>query len=136
MKGQAKTHTMRLYTSGTVDKETGKKIADFSFRYSLSKVWEGCTTNAEYRTAAINAQQQLRKLAEVQTDDGERTHSDSHLSTVANAITFQSVDPNTDFKRGKTDVERFLDIHNRMTPEERVEAGKLIKAQDKETKAA
>ena len=136
MNGQAKTHTMRIFTSGTTDKETGKKVADFSFKYTIPKVWEGATSAGLYRTAAISAQQTLRKEAEKQNEDGSRTLSDSQLVTFANSITYSSVDPDTDFKRGKTDVERYLDLHNKMSAEERTEAGKLIKAQDKAAAAA
>lgn len=132
MKGQAKTHTMRIFISGQTDKETGKKVADFTFRYTIPKVWEGATSAGLYRTAAISAQQTLRKEAEKTNKDGSRSLSDSELVTFANSITYSSVDPDTDFKRGKTDVEKYLDLHNKMSPEEQAEAGKLIKAQNKE----
>lgn len=131
MNGQAKTHTMRIFTSGQTDSETGKKVADFSFKYTLAKVWEGAASTGLYRTAAISAQQTLRKEAEKVNNDGARSLTDSQLATFANAITYESVNPDSDFKRGKTDVEKYLELHAKMTVEERQEAGRLVKAQDK-----
>ncbi len=131
MKGQAKVHTMRIYTSGTLD-ENGKKVPDFSFKYALSLVWEQCASNAEYRTAAISAQQMVRKDAEQQNDDGSRKLMDSQLQTAANKIGFVDVDPNTPFQRGKTDMEKAADLFAKLTVEE---SAAVIKA-DKDRRKA
>ncbi len=126
MDKQAKQHTMRIYTSGTVDKD-GKKIPDFTFKYTLSKVWEGCATAGLYRTACISAQQILRKQAEeVDEKTGERTHNDSALVTFANAITYASVDPDADFQRGKTLEEKVLALYTIGTVEEQADIRKVL----------
>ncbi len=129
MNGQAKVHTMRIYTSGTLDKE-GKKVADRTFKYSFSKVWEEADIN-NIRTANISAQQVLRKYAEKQNEDGSYKHTDSQCATFANSITFASVAPG-ELQRGKTDMEKAADLFAKLTPEE---SAAVIKA-DKERRKA
>ena len=125
MNGQAKVHTMRIYTSGTLDAD-GKKVADRTFKYTLAKVWEGATL-ADIRTANISAQQVLRKYAEEQTEDGKDKHTESACVTFANSITFESVAPG-ELQRGKTDMEKAADLFAKLSPEE---SAAVIKA-DKE----
>ncbi len=115
MNGQAKVHTMRIYTSGILDEE-GKKVADRTFKYSLSKVWEEADIN-NIRTANISAQQVLRKYAEEQNENGTYKHSDSACVTFANSITFASVAPG-ELQRGKTDMEKAADLFAKLTVEE------------------
>ncbi len=126
MEGQAKVMTMRVYTSGTVDPETLKKAADRTFKYTLSKVWEGANID-NMRTANIAAQAQLAKYAKAQNEDGTFKHTDSQCVTFANGITFASVAPGA-LKRGKTDMEKAADLFAKLTVEE---SAAVIKA-DKE----
>ena len=129
MEGQAKVMTMRVYTSGTVDPETLKKVADRTFKYTLSKVWEGANID-NMRTANIAAQAQLAKYAKAQNEDGTFKHTDSACVTFANAITFASVAPGA-LKRGKTDMEKAVDQLGKLTSEELAQAVKM----DKENRA-
>ena len=132
MEGQAKVHTMRIYTSGTLDKED-KKVADRTFKYSFSKVWEEANIN-NIRTANISAQQMLRKYAEEQNDDGTWKHSESQCATFANAITFESVAPGA-LQRGKTDVERAAETLAKLSTEELAQVVKVDKERRKEVAA-
>ena len=120
---------MRVYTSGTLDEE-GKKVADRTFKYTLSKVWEEADIN-NIRTANISAQQVLRKYAEEQKEDGTFKHTDSQCSTFANSITFASVAPG-ELQRGKTDMEKAADLFAKLTPEE---SAAVIKADRERRKA-
>ncbi len=133
MKGQAKVHTMRIYTSGTLDAD-GKKVADRTFKYSLSKVWEEADIN-NIRTANISAQQVLRKYAETQNEDGSYKHSDSQCANFANSITFASVAPGA-LQRGKTDMEKAADLFAKLTVEESVAVIKADKERRKVEVAA
>ncbi|KKM80934.1 hypothetical protein LCGC14_1334850 [marine sediment metagenome] len=130
MKGQAKVHTMRVYTSGTIDSETLKKVADRTFKYTLSKVWEEANID-NIRTANIAAQAQLAKYAKEQNEDGTFKYTDSQCITFANSITFASVAPG-ELQRGKTDMEKAADLFARLTVEE---SAAVIKA-DKERRKA
>ncbi len=133
MKGQAKVHTMRIYTSGTLD-EDGKKVADRTFKYTLSKVWEKADVN-NIRTANISAQQVLRKYAEEQNEDGTFKYTDSACVTFANSITFASVAPG-ELQRGKTDMEKAADFFAKLTVEESAAVIKADKERRKEEVAA
>ncbi len=133
MEGQAKVHTMRIFTSGTLDAD-GKKVADRTFKYSLSKVWEEADIN-NIRTANISAQQVLRKYAEAQNEDGSYKHTDSECITYANTITFASVAPG-ELQRGKTDMEKAAELFAKLTPEESAMVIKADKERRKETVAA
>ncbi len=126
MEGQAKTHTMRIYVSGTIDPETLKKVADRTFKYTFPKVWEGANID-NIRTANIAAQAQLAKYAKEQNEDGTFKHTDAACATFANAITFASVAPGA-LQRGKTDMEKAADLFAKLTVEE---SAAVIKA-DKE----
>ncbi len=130
MEGQAKVMTMRVYTSGTVDPETLKKVADRTFKYTLSKVWEEANID-NIRTANIAAQARLAKYAKEQNDDGTFKHSDSACATFANAITFASVAPGA-LQRGKTDMEKAADFFAKLTVEE---SAAVIKADRERRKA-
>ena len=129
MNGQAKVHTMRVYTSGTLDVD-GKKVADRTFKYTLAKVWEGATLES-IRTANISAQQVLRKYVEEQNTDGTWKFTDSQCVTFANSITFASVAPG-ELQRGKTDMEKAADLFAKLSPEE---SATVIKA-DKDRRKA
>ena len=134
MNGQAKVHTMRVYTSGTIDPETLKKVADRTFKYTFSRIWEGANID-NIRTANIAAQAQLAKYAKEQNEDGTFKHTDSQCVIFANAITFASVAPG-ELQRGKTDMEKVAELFSKLTPEESAEVVKADKERRKAEVAA